>query len=137
MHLSSCRYALLAVVCCAVLTTVLPVSAAPACSEAPQLDFEQELAWANSCTVQLDCDAVPGHPAFTISCTSSGGNCSTQGDCVVCDGVQQSCCDEVGDCLSQCHGQYLVCFSNCPPPLGSPCHQACRNARDLCQNNCF
>jgi hypothetical protein len=61
-----------------------------------------------ACTVQVECA-----DSSVISCPGNN-TCSTGGTnnrCVVCDGVQQSCCPAT--CCEACEAQREACWENC------------------------
>lgn len=132
MHRPPYRLALSAVIACTLLALGHPVAAAPTCSELPELNLGQEPDWLNSCTVEIQCDE-----GGSVSCSSTSNVCSSQGDCVYCDGYRQGCCPDTQACLDQCLAEYFACAQNCGCCIGSPCQQQCRQQRAACESFCL
>lgn len=90
-----------------------------------------EIIWlGNTCTVTIQC-AEGG----SVSCSSANNNCTTSGDCAICDGIQDpsKCCPNA--CLDLCLDFFVDCISACPPGIG-PCNIQCRNERQACEAQC-
>jgi hypothetical protein len=135
MRLAPCRLALFALAACTLLAVGTPAAAAPACSdELPELALGQNPDWLdNTCTVEIQCQE-----GGTVSCSSTNNVCSSQGDCVYCDGVRKACCPDTQACLDQCTAEFQACWSACGfGDIGSACKQECRDQRTACENACF
>lgn len=93
-------------------------------------DFANDPTWMNQCTVTIQCSE-----GGQVSCSSSNNNCTTSGDCAICDGIQHpsNCCPNA--CLDYCMDEYIACISGCPPGIG-PCNIQCRQERQQCESFC-
>lgn len=83
-----------------------------------------------SCSVQIECA-----DSSVISCSGSN-TCATGGTnnrCVVCDGVQQSCCPVT--CCEQCAANRDACWENCTRACGV-CGFAYNNCVAGCTGGC-
>lgn len=134
MRFLPCRLTLFALAACTLLALGAPAVAAPACSdELPELNLGQEPDWLdNTCIVTIQCQE-----GGSVSCSSTSNECSSQGDCVFCDGVRRDCCPDTQACLDQCAAQFFDCFFGCGCCVGSPCKMQCRDERTWCENACL
>jgi hypothetical protein len=119
--------------CIAVVSMLLlGVGAAMADCAAPGTSSE-DLAFETVCTVTIDCDG-----GGQVSCESQNNSCTTQGECVYCDGVRKACCADTQACLDSCLDLFLACFRACGPFVpGDTCHQDCIDERILCEGWCI
>lgn len=84
-----------------------------------------------TCFVQMECA-----DETVISC-SGNSSCSTGGtggNCVICDGVQQACC-QGSSCCQWCEELRDACFEDCGTPFNPPC-SFCASRYVHCINNC-
>lgn len=100
------------------------VMAVPATCNTLSMDVPQPLFMA--CTVQVECAN-----SSVISC--SGNTCSTGGSnnsCVICNGVQQSCCPGP-TCCQMCEEERIYCLESCELPAG------CKWCNTIVYPNCI
>jgi hypothetical protein len=112
------RLILASLACIGFLALALPASAATPTTAIGDLLLPEPQPEA-TCTVTVQCQHV------NIKCTSLNGDCqaSPPNECVVCDGVTQSCCS-CADCEWQCDYNYWQCQYNCydlPPRFCDRC----------------
>ncbi|HMB52247.1 MAG TPA: hypothetical protein VKU40_02950, partial [Thermoanaerobaculia bacterium] len=98
----------------------------PSCAAKTQIDIDaDEPLFMGPCSVQMECA-----DESVISCNGNN-SCSTQGNCVVCDGVQEECCAGA-TCCDECFDGYLLCLNNCG---GRPCF-TCEPSYEFCTSQC-
>lgn len=112
-------------ICVASLAQAGAVAAQPALG-----DSDHGLVWMNQCTVTINCSE-----GGQVSCSSDNNDCTTSGDCAICDGIQrpQNCCPNA--CLDFCAQEFYACISACPPGIG-PCNLQCQQERNDCEDFC-